>query len=97
MIFLGFFYFFMVDIENHYIANPSTEADSGTFMISVYTYQAEEWWYNYLVLQDNTLALGYIFTYDLATVYLNPVQWIAWIIQGATALYETIVGIFSSE
>ena len=44
MIFLGFLYFFMVDIENHYIENPSTAAEANVFIISEYTIQAENWW-----------------------------------------------------
>ena len=36
LIFLIFFYFFMVDIVNHYIANPSEENEGGTIYLSDY-------------------------------------------------------------
>ena len=88
LIFLVFFYIFMVDIENHFITNPSSEATLNTLYISDYTIQLITWWKNYLVLQDNTLAIVYLFLYNLYTIYLNPIQWVTWTIQGVTYLYN---------
>ncbi len=47
--FLTFFYFFMVDIENYYIENPTS--NEGTIIISDYTTLVSDWWTNYLELQ----------------------------------------------
>ena len=90
IIFLVFFYIFMVDIENYY--NAFDVAGSGTttlttFYVVTYSTVIKTYWANFLVKQEEWLIAIYVFLYNLATIYLNPIQWVQWIIEFFNTIY----------
>ena len=76
IVWLLVYYFFMVDIENYYIANPTTTgATLSSFKISDYSVGYRAKLKEYIVTLNTWLAEMYTVTYEIVDNYINPFNW----------------------
>jgi|TARA_B110001450_G_C17372469_1_gene380254 hypothetical protein len=94
MLFLSIFYIMLVDIDNFYTLNPSTEANTFIFIFSTYSKSLAS---NITATRDSInsfLVSFYVFCYELLAIYLNPIVWVQWVIDKISALYDYITNTF---
>lgn len=94
MLFLSIFYIMLVDIDNFYTENPSTEANTFIFIFSTYSKSLATTITNVTDTLNKWLVSYYVFTYELLAIYLNPIVWVQWIIDQITSFYDYITNTF---
>jgi hypothetical protein len=94
MLFLGIFYTMLVDMENFYAENGSTEATIYIFIFSNWTEGLDDSvTTTYTALEDSMLAF-YTSAYTLFFTYLNPIVWVNWVVTKINEFYDYIASTF---